>query len=481
MTGVWYAAAEIWLVSANCDFYGDDITSLLLLKSEGFWAAVLTPIDVHFVPLQRALTYAIHAIAPMSFTLAVATLALFHVAGSVYLWSTLRSFGLRLEADFLTWFYVTSPLSFPLFKWWSAGAHRFPYLFFCFGAVYHYLAFRRDGALRHFALLAIFSTAGIGFYSKGFLIPFTLAAVELAVSIQRRQLLPKRSAIALMVSAALAGAVFAASRPLFQNQWGSLRLEAWAVARFVGTGIERGAVGPLLPLSPLLQRKPPVDSPPLLVDGEAPLIPVAWAVWSAIILATCFVQWRNAAIWAIAVGLLAVNTGSMAISAKASMLETLILLHPRFGLEVLWIPLMFGGIILANRRSRGSVRPSVWAVAAALSFACVWPSLAYWKIESDWAEGSTVSRASRAYLTNLREDLARLAPAVESGAIAFADTFVGKSSLVFRRVRTSEFLPLFGVEARYGSPGPLYEIGEDGRIVEAAPRHRGGDGSVPAQ
>jgi hypothetical protein len=479
-TGACYAAAEIWLVYASCDFHGDDILSLLLLQSKGFWAAVLTPIDVHFVPLQRVLTYAIYALAPMSFGLAVVTLALVHIAGSVYLWAILRSFGLRLGADFLTWFYVTSPLSFPLLKWWSSGAHRFPYLFCCFAAVYHYLAFRKKGSPWHLALLALFSIGAMGFYSKGFLVPVTLGAVELAVCIQRRQLLPKRAVVALLVSGALAGAVFAASRPLFPNEWGSLRLEARAVMKFMGTGVERAALGPFLPLSPLLPRKPPVGSPPLLVDDDAPLIPVAWAAWSAIVLVSCLAQWRNAAIWAIAVGLVAANAGSMAVSAKAYMLETLILLHPRFGLEVLWIPVLFGGIVLANGEGRGGPRSAAWAVVAAISFVCVWPAMAYWKIESNYTVSSTAGRTSRTYLSNVRQDLARLAPAVDSGEIGFVNALVGKPALVFRRVRTSELLSLFGVQARYGGPGPLYEIGEDGRIVEAAPNRSGRGASVPA-
>lgn len=480
-TGGAFLLAEVWFAYAHADFFGDDVTALLLRNSKGYWNAVFTPIDVHFVPLQRALTYAVHDVSPMGFGTAVLVLAAFYAAGCGYFWLILRSFGLRRGADLLTWLYVTSPLSFPQFQWWSSGAHRLPYLFCCFGALYHYLAFRRSRSSLHLGLFLVLSIAGIGFYTKGFLIPVALLAIEIAVCIDRWERPPVRCAVALLVSLALAGFVFLLSRPLFPARRGSLRLDVSAVSRFAEAGVQRTALAPLLPLSALTEDRGEGQSRPRLVDPEAPLIPLAWSFWGVVLVASSLGRLRNAGIWAVGVGLVAINAGSIAVSAKAHILGTLIFLVPRFGLETLWIPLLFGGIVLANRSSPPEPRSGRWAVGAAAGlFLCAWPLLSYWKTQRYWTVSSHSSRTSHAYLGNVRAGLARLSPEIETGAVGFADRLVGKPALVVGRVRTSEFLPLFGVRARYGLPAPLYEIDEEGRIVrvELGRRRNGRAGAV---
>lgn len=153
------------------DFSNDDLDNFLLARRSGFLEYVLTPTDVHFVPLHRLLSWGVYYIAPMDFSLAVAVLMAFHVGALVYLYLTLRLLGAGDAGKLLTCVYSASALIVFGLIWWAHAQHRAPYVLLDLCAVYHYLAWLRSKKPLHLAIAAGAFVLAFGAYEKAVFIP----------------------------------------------------------------------------------------------------------------------------------------------------------------------------------------------------------------------------------------------------------------------------------------------------------------------
>jgi hypothetical protein len=143
-----------------------------------FWKYLATPIDVHFVPLHRLVTYAVGRFAPANFAVAVTFLFACHLLAIFFLYRALEL--LRptwVNAIFASW-YGTHVFIGVLFTWWTSGLHRLPYILFSTIAVYGYVKYRWRPRIRSFSCVIGGYVAALGFFEKGALVPLVLGGVE---------------------------------------------------------------------------------------------------------------------------------------------------------------------------------------------------------------------------------------------------------------------------------------------------------------
>lgn len=165
----------------NSHFQGDDIVGLYFARQLPFRQYLATPIDVHFVPLHRLVTYAVGRLAPANFTVAVTFLLACHLLAVFFLYWALEH--LRpswVNAVFASW-YATHVYIGVLFTWWTSGLHRLPYILGLSIALYGYAQYRWRPRARSFACVIGGYVASLGFFEKGVLVPLVLAGVEVCL------------------------------------------------------------------------------------------------------------------------------------------------------------------------------------------------------------------------------------------------------------------------------------------------------------
>lgn len=166
-----------WYLLRYTDFDNDDLDFLVIMKHSGFWSFVLTPADVHYVPLHQFLTWFAYQLAPMNYKVPVAILMAFHVGTLIYLGRSLRLLNAGQAGGLILCAYAASGLViFGLF-WWAHAEHRAPYVFCDVCAVYHYLAWLRSGRRFHLWIAAVAFVAAFGFYEKSVFIPMHMLVI----------------------------------------------------------------------------------------------------------------------------------------------------------------------------------------------------------------------------------------------------------------------------------------------------------------
>jgi hypothetical protein len=206
--GLLFILAMFFFCTSKSFFFNDDFYNFLLYKNSPFIDYLFSPVDVHFVPLHRLLSAAILIISPLNYDLAVFVLLGFHAASWLLLYRIL---------DIIHRGWINLPLTFlfganvylsDVLSWWSAGAHRFPYILLSLLAIHAYLRYRNAGR-RSLAVLCLAAFAlALGFYVKALLIPIYIAAMEISLAIQERRW-PGKKIIALIVSMTAAAAAYA--------------------------------------------------------------------------------------------------------------------------------------------------------------------------------------------------------------------------------------------------------------------------------
>jgi hypothetical protein len=190
-------------VHGRSHFREEDFDSMWMAHSLPFHTYVAESIDEHFVPLHRLVAYGADAIAPMSFTFALALLAIFYGIGVIYMYRVLLACERLVPVDAhqthmtvvgkeigllgspLSWIlfgvYSTYVYVSVLFVWWTAGLHRLPLIALSNIGVYYYLIYR-IGHQRRDAMVCAFATvASFGFFPKCVLVPAYLAAIEVCL------------------------------------------------------------------------------------------------------------------------------------------------------------------------------------------------------------------------------------------------------------------------------------------------------------
>ena len=224
-------------------FVRDDLVAFRDVASTPLLELLWRPIDLHFLPLHRISGFLIFRTAPWNFDVALCVLFAFQMLGVWMLHRTLERIGPSPLNAPLVVLYGTNFYLGVQFTWWAAGIARLPCLLLTITAIYGYLKFRNTGSIRHIAVVAGCLIAAAGFFSKGFLIPGYLAAIEIvyAWDTPRRQLARNLAAVAGIALVAIAmraaGELVVAPYQLPPIRWSEQAEVLLAVAEMVQQGI----------------------------------------------------------------------------------------------------------------------------------------------------------------------------------------------------------------------------------------------------
>lgn len=334
-------------------FVADDINAIELAHQTDFLTFIATPVDIHRVPLHRAVNYVLHHALPMNYLAATAFMLTCHLAALAMLYLLLQRLNPapRLNATLILLYALNHAVLEPL-HWWSAGLHRFPLILFTVLSCYCFVCFHQQQQLR-FAVGALGSAVlGAGFFIKAILMPAYWAALLFCLMDFRRWREYGREYV-------LIGAGFAAT--LLYTAWymhGNPHdtIQSKTTLEVIATGLSWG-------LSMAAQLPLQLDNAPLInvwVNG-------AWLLLLAACLICAHGSWR-----AITAGLAAIVVNLLIIvaSSRATMYGPLIMLMPHYYYELLFLMVIFVSLVsqqLAPRLSRyGAAMAGNTRVAATL-------------------------------------------------------------------------------------------------------------------
>lgn len=411
----WYRWAAIGLTAVfvafyalhvlrHSDFTNDDLDNFLLMRRMGFWSFVLTPTDVHFVPLHRLETWLVYHVAPMNFAVAVLVATAFHIGAIVYLFRILRLLGTGGIGYLIVTCYAASMMSLIGMIWWAHAEHRFPYVFFAVVAIYHYLAWLRFGGRWRVAVCLLAYLAGLGVYEMTVMVPAQMLVIGVLANPRGFRADWRR----------------AAGLPFFLG----LVSVAYVVAylTFAPPGVHAGiraAVGADLEFIKMLG----ISISSILVYHRAPDAPIGWSVktmlvaalWLALCIVTVLRNRRCLWLWAGLCGLVFLNFLPVAVSNRIYYFQLLLPHFYRFTFEELYLVAIFLGLILRESSSAGLTMDAVqrhasraptyaalfvvsYAVANLVSLHACRPRL-----------GSLLmQQQAHSYMGHLRHDLAKL-------------------------------------------------------------------------
>jgi hypothetical protein len=463
-----FAAAVICTAKRSSHFLTDDFAGFYLVATQPFWKAVLTPIDVHFVPLHRVVNELIQSMAPLDFGVALAVLTVFHGIAVVTLYATLRQLKDSPANAVLVFFYATNVYLGVLFLWWTSGLHRLPYIAFAIATVYHYVKFRRGRRRRSLLFAAACFAGALGFYAKAALIPLALLGVEICLlrGTPRRQLAGNFLVISAFLAAALVYALLA--RAMVESPFAQLHLDAGLLLDFERRSfaiLSEGVFG-------------------VVYLGLAfPVNAVLFAFWLVFIAYTIAREPKNAVVWITGVLVVAANIAVIAVSHRTERFGVSMANSYRYYFELMFLVVLFVGMALHNLPPRA--RPSLFTrnprwtpawVALASGLLALMAVMSFLRFEAllDTPRYLRHLRAKE-FVENLTAGLDALR-AERREDFAFVDGLAprfltGKTAAHIRRY--SDLLKVFDFDARFDTAAPrLYRITDLGEVRQVG---RGGD------
>jgi hypothetical protein len=474
---VLHSAWALRFASMHSHFVNEDLRSFWRSLVQPFWHFVLAPLDDHFVPLHRLVSYVILRLAPMNFTVALGVLGAVHLATLFVLLRILD--GLRRSPwnGVLVALYSLQATFGSQFLWWTAGLHRLPCVLFSTLAVHFYLRFRRERARRWILLAALSNAAALGFYSKGILVPLHLAAVEVALADRPAAKLARGNWLGIAALLPVAMAYLPAWWLWTTPGWHASNLDPWFHARFVALA------APLFAETAL----------GLWLDGSAAALAVTLVVWGAAIAYSAIKSPRALIAWGALAVCFAAHMSLIASSGvRGRWFGLSSVLLERYYFDAAFLVPIFAGIAFqAAAQAPAIARPAAirWAVAAgglsglfALE-ACSRASLrriqAYdgdfrAAFESVQKHGHATAgsyyplhEASRRFILALQASVARL-PEADRLPLDVKDTKLPWYVVPWGETAThsADLLILMGEQVKLGNPG-RYVVTSSGDLVDS--------------
>jgi hypothetical protein len=383
----------LWLClgysARNSHFYGDDLVNNYLAYRLPFWSSLLTPIDVHVVPMHRLVNYLLTHIEPYDFRLALGVLAVCYLAGFHLLLKVLDQLLDSPWNPLVALVFWCNGLVLHQFMWWSSGLHRLPYILLALLAIHAYLRYRQDGGWKPMLLCTLSITAALGFYAKAILIPGYLLAIELCLS-WRQGLAVARRYIPGLVLVVLSAAYVA---------WYELFSPALRMAQ---------ASDPWLAVkiaSAFLRETFPESFGARYTDGIATwLACLAWAV----LLAYSLLRARSrAVVWLVLIAVLYANYLVITGPARGQFFGTALATVMRYYFELGFLLAIFLTLALAPERAVST--PPIAAFALAISLSVAFPLYGYHQARAEIAAtyGKEFKKNHR-FIKSLSQALAKL-------------------------------------------------------------------------
>lgn len=201
-----FMAVSAVFVWQNSHFIGDDYDHFADVVTKSLAALLVTPIDVHFVPLHQLASYLLFKTSSLSFGVAVVVMTLCWLASVALLHLVLRRLVDSSAAWMITVFIGVSPAWLHILIWWSGAVHRIPYLLLQAAALLFYLRFRGRCLKRDAFLAGMMQLLALGFYVKAVLFPVVIVALEICLVLRFRRL--SKPAIALCFGMILISAIY---------------------------------------------------------------------------------------------------------------------------------------------------------------------------------------------------------------------------------------------------------------------------------
>lgn len=452
------AAVVAW---AHSHFLRDDFAGFFIALHEPLWSAMMTPIDVHFVPLHRLVNHVLYAVAPMNFGVAVALLLAVHAVTLVLLYALLQRLKDTPTNAVLLFFYGTNVHLGVLFVWWTSGLHRLPYIALAIATLYHFVVWRSERRGSSLAWAGLCFAAALGFYSKAALIPLTLLGLEISLlrDTKRSDSLRNLRAIAgFCVAAALQVAL---ARSLVDSRFSALHFDPGFLLAFEARSF-----------ATLSQAIFGFGYLPAAV----PLNALFFAFWGVFAGYTIVARRSNAVVWLVGLGLLALQFAVIGVSHRTAAYGLAMAGTDRYYFELMYIVVLFVALVLQDPSPRaarveagvrGGLRPgavvgcTALVLMAALSFARF-----SWSIESPRYQRH---REARVFNGNLIRGLAKLREQSD-GSVALVDGLVpihltGKTAAHLRR--HSDLVPIFDPGVRFDSTANrLYRVTDTGALEQ---------------
>lgn len=379
----------------NSYFIGDDYDHFQLIGSMSFLQYLLTPIDVHFVPLHRLFSWLLLQLAPLNFDLAVLVLVAFQLASTFMLALLLRRLRPGPWNVTLLVLFACNSVLLPLLVWWSAGIHRFPYVLLSITCLYFYLGYREQRRWRDLVGSWICLVLAFGFYSKAVLIPVYVLSLEFCLSWRLGFAVLRRYMVGL--SMLLAVAVYIGWYVLYAPV---LRLQG-ASSITVALDITLAFLRTLADVMALQQPGPWNWRGALVLAG-----------WVLAILVTCRGRRENLIYWLVLLALVGLNFVMISSSSRGQLFGTKLAMTPRYYFEMLFIPVIFLCLILnpPEPGRSGAGRRQRYAGVLAVGLAVLYPPFAYQASKAQFTESGVVYKQTHRYMKRLLSGLDELPP-----------------------------------------------------------------------
>ncbi|WP_147292888.1 hypothetical protein [Dyella psychrodurans] len=429
----------------------------MLMQHTGFWQYLMTPVDVHYVPLHRLMSWLVYHVAPMNFSVAIAVLLAFHIGTLVFLARTLRLLQAGPVGGLILCGYAASAMIVYGLVWWAHAECRAPYVFMDVCAIYNYLAWMKDGRRARLFCMALAFVLAFGFYEKAVLIPVHLVLVGYLSDEHRFRSHAKAwlTPVAWMLLGALGYALGylwihrgAASSPPLQAIRADLEFAKVFFATASGMGAEDAHDVPEHGLSLRLLC--------VLFAGCVAVL------WSAI---------RRRGSWKVLLAALLVvmlDFLPITLSNRGTWIGLRIMHQTRYGYEELHMFALLAGI-WCTQVSAGVVlgvhRKVAWGLGFALVLAYAAVNIGYVRSGRQQPLGLLwMMDQSHHYLGNVRAGTAQLS----GGMPVFQNDRVPHYlSLFWITPDTRTLLPLFLPHAKFDDTAvPRYTVLQDGRIVQ---------------
>jgi hypothetical protein len=465
MVGLVFVAAAIFatgaaiLAWAHSHFLRDDFAGFFIALHEPIRVAMMTPIDVHFVPLHRLVNHVVYRAAPMNFGFAVALLLAVHAVTLVLLYALLQRLKDTPANAMLLFFYATNVHLGVLFVWWTSGLHRLPYIALAVATLYHFVVWRSERRGFSLAWAGLCFSAALGFYSKAALIPLTLLGLEIALlrDTKRADILWNLRVIAVFCFVAAIQVVLA--RSLVDSRFSALHFDPGFLlafeARSFATLSEAIFGFGYLPIA-------------------VPLNALFFGFWIVFIGYTSAMRRWNAVVWSVGLGLVALQFAAIGVSHRTAAYGLAMAGTDRYYFELMYIVVLFVALALqglpprAPRVARGDGsgwRPGFVVGCAALILMAAFSFVRFsWLVESPRYQRH---REARVFNLNLLRGLSRLRESSD-GDVALVDglapvRLTGKTAAHIRR--HSDFVPIFDPGVRFDPEATrLYRVTDTGRL-----------------
>jgi hypothetical protein len=438
-----FAVAAAIIAWAHSHFLRDDFAGFYIALHEPLAAAMMTPIDVHFVPLHRFVNHVIYGVAPMSFGVAVALLFAVHAVTLVLMYALLQRLKDTPSNAVLLFFYGTNVQLGVLFVWWTSGLHRLPYIALAVATLYHFVVWRSERRGANLGWATFCFVAALGFYSKAALIPLTLIGLEIALlrETTRGDLLRNLRVVAAfcVVSALQIGL----ARSLVDSRFSGLHFDPGFLLAFGARSF-----------ATLSEAIFGFDYLPI----AAPVNALFFGFWAVFIAYTIYRRPWNAVVWSVGIGLLAAQVGVIGVSHRTATYGLSTAGTDRYYFELIHIVALFVALVLRDlpprvaRETAGSRQRRRLGIAFGYTALVLMAAFSFarftWLVDSPRYQRH---REARVFNLNLIRGLARIEESPDR-SVALVDGLApayltGKTAAHIRRY--SDLVPIFDPEVSF--------------------------------